>query len=86
MVELLKQEQYVPMPLAHQVASLFAGVNGYLDDVPVARVRTFEKELLAFLDKIYPDILHDLQAKKILEPPMEQKLKAAVEKFKQQFK
>jgi len=86
MVELLKQEQYVPMPLAHQVASIFTGVNGYLDDVPVARVKAFEKEFLAFLDKGYPDILHDLQNKKVIEPALEQKLKNAVEKFKTQFK
>ena len=85
MVELLKQEQYVPMPLAHQVASLFTGVNGYLDDVPTARVKAFEKEFLAFLDKSYPDILHDLQAKKMIEPALEQKLKIAIEKFKTQW-
>jgi len=86
MVELLKQEQYVPMPMANQVASLFTGVNGYLDDLPVARVKAFEKGFLAFLDKNYPDVLHDLQAKKIIEPAIEQKLKTAVEKFKVQFK
>jgi len=86
MVELLKQEQYVPMPLAHQVAGIFAGVNGYLDDVPVARVKAFEKEFLAFLDKSYPDIPHDLQQKKLIEPALEQKLKTALDKFKQQFK
>ena len=86
MVELLKQEQYVPMPLARQVASIFAGVNGYLDDVPVNRVREFEAQFLAFLDKNYGDVLHDLDAKKAIDPALEQKLKSAVEKFKQQFK
>ena len=86
MVELLKQEQYVPMSTARQVASIFTGVNGYLDDVPVARVKAFEKEFLAFLDKSYPDILHDVETKKVIDPALEQKLKSAVEKFKTQFK
>jgi F-type H+-transporting ATPase subunit alpha len=86
MVELLKQEQYVPMPLGHQVASIFAGVNGTLDDVPVASVKAFEKEFLAFREKSYPDIPRDLQQKKMIDPALEQKLKTAVEKFKQQFK
>ena len=46
MVELLKQEQYVPMPVEQQVISIFAGGNGYLDDLPVEAVRRFETEFL----------------------------------------
>ena len=45
MVELLKQEQYVPMPVEQQVISIFAGVNGYLDDLPVEAVRRFEQRV-----------------------------------------
>src|SRR2546425_7174447 len=51
MVELLKQEQFVPMAVEQQVLSIWAGTNGYLDDVPVAAVRKFESEWLGFLDK-----------------------------------
>jgi len=46
MVELLKQGQYKPMPVADQVLSIYAGVNGYLDDVPVDKVQQFETDLL----------------------------------------
>ena len=47
MVELLKQGQYKPMPVADQVLSIYAGVNGFLDDVPVDKVQQFEADLLA---------------------------------------
>ena len=49
MVELLKQGQYKPMPVADQVLSIYAGVNGFLDDVPVDKVRQFEADLLHYV-------------------------------------
>ena len=49
MVELLKQDQYKPMPVADQVLSIFAGVNGFIDDVPVNKIREFEADLQAFI-------------------------------------
>ena len=86
MVELLKQGQYVPMTLADQVISAYAGVNGHLDDLPAARIHAFEKEFLAFVEKSYPDIRHEIQTKKIIDPAVEEKLKSAIGKFKAQFK
>src|SRR5213594_90989 len=56
MVELLKQGQFMPMPVEQQVVSIWAGANGYLDDLPVESVRRFEKEFLAFVEKNYPEI------------------------------
>lgn len=85
MVELLKQGQYQPMALADQVIGIYAGIQGYLDDLPAAQIREFEKGLLAFVEKNYPDLLHDLETKKVLEPPMEAKLKEAIEKLKHQL-
>ncbi len=82
MVELLKQDQYQPMPLECQVVGLFAGIQGHLDDLPVERVRPFERELLAFVEKNYPDILHEIRTQKVIDPAVEQKLKEAIEKFK----
>ena len=82
MVELLKQDQYQPMALADQVVSIFVGVNGYLDDLPAAQVRAFDKEFRAFVGKEYPDVQHDIETKKVIEPAVEAKLKAAVERFK----
>ena len=85
MVELLKQDQYVPMGLADQVISTYAGVNGYLDDLPAARIHAFEKEFLAFVEKSYPDIRHEIQSKKAIDLTVEEKLKSALEKFKRTF-
>ena len=56
MTELLKQPQYEPMPFAKQVISIFAGARGFLDDVPLDRVRDFEKSLLRFMDQTHPDV------------------------------
>ena len=84
MVELLKQDQYQPMSLADQVHSLFAAVQGYLDDLPVAKVRPFEQDLLRFVEKNYPDVQHDIQTKKVIEPAVEKKLREAIEKLKAQ--
>ena len=68
MVELLKQGQYVPMPVTHQVIILWAGANGYLDVLPTADVLRFEEDFLSFCDKNYPDIAHNLdQDKKITD-------------------
>src|SRR5436305_10409533 len=57
LTELLKQPQYQPVPLENQVVSIFAGTNGLLDDVPVARVREFERDLLDFMGTQHPDLL-----------------------------
>ena len=85
MVELLKQKQYEPMSLADQVIGSFAGVQGFLDDLPVADVKAFEKALLEFVAKEYPDVKHDIQTKKIIDPAVEAKLKEAIAKLKQKF-
>jgi F-type H+-transporting ATPase subunit alpha len=86
MVELLKQEQYVPMPVEQQVISLFAGVNGYLDDLPVEAVRRFEQEFLAFVEKDYPEVPHDIRTTKDLSDPDQARLHEAAKKFKLVFK
>jgi F-type H+/Na+-transporting ATPase subunit alpha len=86
MVELLKQEQYVPMPVEQQVISIFAGVNGYLDDLPVEAVRRFEQEFLAFVEKEYPEVPHDIRTTKDLSEPDQARLHEAAKKFKTLFK
>src|SRR5919201_27091 len=63
MVELLKQEQYKPMPVQNQVVSIFAGTHGFLDDVPVNKVRQFEEELLEFVNREHADIARDIASK-----------------------
>ncbi len=86
LMELLKQEQYSPMPVEEQVVVLFAGVRGYLDDLPVEEVRRFEKEFLRFMHEKHQDILDDIKTKKELTPETEEKLKKAIEEFKATFR
>ncbi|HXL14531.1 MAG TPA: F0F1 ATP synthase subunit alpha [Methylomirabilota bacterium] len=85
MVELLKQGQYAPVPVERQVAIIYAGTQGYLDDIPTEQIRDFETGLYEFLDKSYADLMHDLKAKYELTDAIEAKLKKAVADWKQQF-
>lgn len=86
MVELLKQPQYKPMKAEEQVAVLFAGTHGYMDDVPTEAVRKFEDEYLEFLYNSKQDILHAIKEQAKLDEALEEKLKAAVEEFKKGFR
>jgi len=86
MVELLKQDQFVPMTFDRQVIVLFAGSQGHLDDVPVEAVRRFEKEFLAFIDGKYADVPATIQKERDLSDATQKKLTAAVQEFKAQFK
>lgn len=85
LMELLKQEQYQPMPVEEQVVVLFAGVNGFLDDLPVESVRKFEKEFLQYMRNEKSEILKEIATKKELSQELEQKLRDAIEQFKKTF-
>ncbi|MEW6413584.1 MAG: F0F1 ATP synthase subunit alpha [Candidatus Zixiibacteriota bacterium] len=86
MVELLKQGQYVPIPVAQQVMIIWAGTKGHLDSIPTAAIGKFEKEFIAFCEKNYPDIEHNLTQEKIISDATQAKLESAVKEFKGQFK
>ena len=86
MVELLKQGQFAPMAVEAQVISIWAGANGYLDDVPVPAVRKFELEWLPFIDQQYPEIPHNIRTSKAISKEDEQRLHEAAKAFKAQFK
>lgn len=86
MVEILKQNQYVPMPLEKQVAIIWVAVNGYLDDLPVESCKKFEEEFFEYLNSNYPDIMHDIKSKKDIDDATLEKLKQASGKFKAEFK
>ncbi len=86
MVELLKQDQFEPMPVELQVISIFAGTNGYLDDLPVESVRRFEKEFLAFVQQHYPELPHNLGTHKVISEADDKRLHEAVRQFKATFK
>ena len=85
LVELLKQEPYNPIPVEKQIVAIFAGTNGYLDDIPPEAVRKFEKELYTFLDKERPDILKDIREKKQLDDDLKERIKKALDEFKSKF-
>ncbi|MEW6611045.1 MAG: F0F1 ATP synthase subunit alpha [Patescibacteria group bacterium] len=83
LTEILKQGQYVPMAVEHQVAILYAATNGYVDDVPVEEIRTWEERLHKYLDTSGRETLKLLREKKELTAEVEMQLKAAIEGYKQ---
>ncbi|MBI3955928.1 F0F1 ATP synthase subunit alpha [Candidatus Gottesmanbacteria bacterium] len=86
MMEILKQEQYAPVPVAKQVVIVWAGVSGHLDDVPVARVTQFEHDFLDFLETSHPKALPMIAKEKMVTPEVEKMLVEAVGEFKKSFK
>ena len=85
-VEVLKQGPYSPVPVEKQVAIIFAGGNGYLDDVKVEDVRRFEAEFMKYLDNNKVSLLDGIREKRELNDDLKGQLKTALEEFKRQFK
>lgn len=85
LTELLKQGQYRPFSVENQVAILFAGINGYLDDIPVSAVQKFEAEYLAYLQVNKPEILKEIADSKNISDELAGKMKTVLEDFKKQF-
>src|SRR6195952_778009 len=85
LTELLKQPQFSPLKMEEQVAVIYAGVNGYLDPLPLNRVRAFEDGLLAQLRGRHADMLDSLRSTTALRGETEAKLKGVVEAFAKSF-
>ncbi|MGD9658668.1 MAG: F0F1 ATP synthase subunit alpha, partial [Methylocystis sp.] len=85
LTELLKQPQFSPLKMEEQVCVIYAGVNGYLDPLPVNRVRAFEDGLLALLRSQHGDILESIRTTKDLPDETAAKLKNVVETFAKSF-
>ncbi|MDI6727391.1 MAG: F0F1 ATP synthase subunit alpha [Thermodesulfovibrionales bacterium] len=85
MVEILKQDQYVPLPVEDQVALIFAGSQGHLDDIPVEALKRFEAEFLAFMRDKKADVKNELKEKKAIDDTMKEKLNSAIAEFKKGF-
>lgn len=81
--EILKQPQYVPMPLEKQVMILFAVTNGYLDDVPVDKIGPFEDAFHRFMETNHPEIGRSITSEKTITDDTEEALKKAISEFKQ---
>ena len=85
LTELLKQDKYLPMPLAEQVAVIYAGTQGNLDKVPVARVREWEAGFVRFLKSERPELLAAIEKQQALDDRLFERLKAAISTFNHQF-
>src|SRR5437870_4370885 len=81
MVEILKQDQYQPVPVEKQVLITFAGVNGFLDDIPKNEIRSFEKGFLSFIEQNHPDILSEIKDQKIISDALKQRIIQAIDAF-----
>jgi F-type H+-transporting ATPase subunit alpha len=85
LVELLKQPQYAPVPVEEQIMSIFAGINGYLDDIAADKVKTFDKEFLKFMKEKYASVGLEIKEKKKFDQELTHKLESAIKEFKQIF-
>ncbi|HEX9756247.1 MAG TPA: F0F1 ATP synthase subunit alpha [Nitrospiria bacterium] len=85
MVELLKQDQYEPVPVELQILVIFAGTQGYLDDIPVEEVRPFEKRLVQHITDDHGDLRAELVKKKAMDDELTAKVKQILENFKKEY-
>ncbi len=85
LTELLKQDQYTPMPVEEQVVVIFAGVRGFLDDIPLDKVTSFERKLRDELQANGQEILTAIRTEKEISAASEEKLKAFLENFTKTF-
>jgi F-type H+-transporting ATPase subunit alpha len=85
LTELLKQGQNQPMPVEKQVLSIFAGVNGFLDDLAIDQVRPFEAALQTYVDNANQNLLTEIREKKEISDDLKKRLSAAITEFKKRF-
>lgn len=81
LTEILKQDQYVPMPVERQVLVVYAGTHGYLDKYPTHRLKDYERQLFEFLGRKYPEITRDVLEKGKIDDALKTKVEAAFKEF-----
>jgi F-type H+/Na+-transporting ATPase subunit alpha len=86
LTEVLKQDQYAPLPVEKQVLIIYAGNRGFLDGFPTGRVREYEKKLFAFVEAERPEILTRIAAKKQIDSALDEDIGAALGEFNDRFK
>ena len=84
-MEILKQDQYEPMPVAKQVAIVYAANNGYLDNLKLADINRYEQEMLKYIEDLYPQIYSSINETKDLTEETEELLKKALVEFGKEF-
>ena len=82
MTELLKQDQYKPLTVGDQVLIIYAGVNGFVDDIPVSKLREFEEDLLSYISEKHAGIKSDLVSRKKIDEEFGEQLKQIITEFK----
>ena len=82
LTELLKQNQYSPLSVAEQVISVFSGVNGYLDDIDLGEIKSFESDLIDLMRSSHQDIINSINESGNLDDDIKDKLVGIIEEFK----
>jgi F-type H+/Na+-transporting ATPase subunit alpha len=85
LVEILKQNQFQPLPFSKQILIIFAGTGGYLDDLAVEDIRDFESELYKYVDTAAPTLLSTIMEKKNIDDALKAEMKRVLDEFKQRF-
>jgi F-type H+-transporting ATPase subunit alpha len=85
LVEILKQGQYVPLPVEKQILIIFAATQGYIDELPVSALGRFEEELYKYIEQKHPAVLTEIAEKKALDDDLKAKMKKAIDAFKKRF-
>ena len=86
LVELLKQGQYEPLPVEKQILIIYAGTNGFVDELPLMALKKYEQELYSFIESKHPEIFADILKKRELDTDLRAKISKALEEFKGVFK
>ncbi len=85
LTEILKQPQFSPLPTEKQIIIIYAGTNGFLDDLKVEEIHAFELGLYPYLDSAQSGLLNDIVAKKALDDDLKNRIKAALDEYKANF-
>jgi F-type H+-transporting ATPase subunit alpha len=85
LVEVLKQKQFSPLPFSKQILIIFAGTNGFFDDLPVDQVRDFEAELYKYVDATNPGLLRTIMEKKVLDDALKAEMSQVIKQSKEAF-
>jgi F-type H+-transporting ATPase subunit alpha len=86
LTEILKQDQYKPLPMEKQVLIIFAATHGYLDGYAVSECRQYEQMLYEFVENQHPSLLREIAEKKDIKGELTDKLKAALAEFSSAFR
>ena len=85
LTEILKQPQFSPLSTEKQIIVIFAGTNGFLDDLKVEQIHAFEAGLYPYLDSAQSGLLKDIVSKKALDDDLKSRIKAALDEYKANF-